>query len=176
VTAGGAQNTLQGTLDIDAGSGAAQFIFSEANSQVADNLTLSANRLTSSTSGFVINFTASGGAFSRGFSIYTGAANDVVTVNGTAPGSFTYINTGASQDLVTVNVSGPDADTLVIDGGDNGAPVGNLLVVNDVVGGATAAVIPTGNESGLVRFSYPTGLRDVYFFSMDRVFTNPAAG
>jgi hypothetical protein len=172
-TAGGAQNTLQGTLDIDAGTGAAQLIFSEANALVADNLTLSANRLVSNTSGFVMNYTATGGAFSRGFLLNTGAANDVVTVNGTAPGSYTSINTGPGPDLVTVNVSGPDADVLVIDGGDNGAPAGNLLFVNDVVGGATA--FSSGPGSGLVRLSYPGGLRDVYYFSMDQVFSNPAA-
>ncbi len=173
-TRGGAQNTLLGTLDIDAGTGAAQLIFTEAGSATPDDLTLSANRLVSNTSGFVINYTATGGAFSRGFLVYTGAANDVVTVNGTGPGSYTYVNTGPGPDAVTVNVSGADNDPLIIDGGDNGAPAGNLLFVNDAAGGATS--VSTGPGSGLTRFTYPAGVRDVYYFSMDQVFNNPAAG
>ena len=65
----------------------------------------------------------------------------------------------------------------ILNGGGN--PVGSPVienVVNDAAGGATASVFPTDPETGLVRLSYPTGLRDVYFFSMDQVFTNPAAG
>jgi hypothetical protein len=171
----GTLDTLLGTLDIDAGTGAAQLIISEQGAAAADNLLFSANKVVSGTYGFTINYTASGGAFSRGFLYYGGAGSDTVTVNGTTAGAYTYLNTGPGPDQITVNVLGPSGDPLIVDGGDSGAPAGNVVVVNDAAGGAAAFNFPTGPGSGVVRMAYPGGLRDVYYLSTDALFTNPAA-
>jgi hypothetical protein len=172
VTTAGAANTLLGTLSIDAGAAPAQFIFYEAGSTTADNLVITPNRMVSTVSNFAINYV---GTFSRGFLVYTGQANDQVTVLGTSPGAYTYINTGGGADQVTVNVTGPSTDPLIIDGGDGGVPAGNVLFVNDALGGAAAFLFPTGLESGAFRLAYPNGLRDVYFLSIDNPISNPAA-
>jgi hypothetical protein len=173
-SARGTLDTISGVLDIDAGTGAAQLVVSEANAVIGDSLVLSPNQIYSATYGFVINYTASGGSFGRGFLVTTGQNNDVVTINGTTAGAYTVVNTGPGADQVRLNVSGPSADPLILDGGDQGLPAGNALFVTDVAGGATISNFPSGPESGLIRVSYPgRGNRDVSYFSFDQVFTSP---
>jgi filamentous hemagglutinin len=173
-SARGTLDTISGVLNIDAGTGAAQLIVSEANALIGDSLVLSPNQMYSATYGFVINYTATGGSFSRGVVVTTGQNNDVVTVNGTTAGAYTLINTGPGADQVRVNVSGPSSDPLLIDGGDQGVPAGNALFVTDVAGGGTVTNFPSGPESGLVRVSYVgRGIRDITYVSFDQVFTSP---
>jgi hypothetical protein len=168
----GTLDTLLSTLDIDEGTGAAQLIVSEANALAGDNLVLSPNQIVSNSLGWTINYTASGGAFSRGVLVNTGGGNDVVTINGTTAGAYTSVNTGQGSDMITVNVSGPSGDPLVVDGGDLAAL--NTLFVNDVTGAASIFNVATGPGSGLVRVVYPGGaFRDVNYLEMQQVFTNP---
>jgi hypothetical protein len=171
----GTLDTISGILNIDEGTGAAQLVVSEANAVVGDSLTVSPNQIYSATYGWLINYTATNGSFSRGVLLDTGRNNDVVVVNGTAAGSYTKLNTGPGADLITVNVTGPSASPLIVDGGDGGVPAGNVLTVNGL-GGASIISAPNGGGSGLVRVVYPGGgFRDVMYFSIDQLFTNPAA-
>jgi hypothetical protein len=154
-----ATNTLDGLagmpLTIDGGAGANQLSVSEAGRSADDTISVTGTQISSSVVGFTINYTATGGDFSKGVSVTAASGNNAIAVLGTAASAPTTVSSGAGNDAFTISSPTSTLDTLhaplSIDAGGGS----NLLNVSEA-GRLTAdsvALSDTQISSTVVGFS-----------------------
>src|SRR5262249_7515236 len=136
-TDAGTLTTLFAPLSLDGGGGANRLFVYEALSAVGDTVVLTPTSLSDTAQSFNIGFLATGGSFSRGIWVTTGAGDDTVMVEGTPAGTDARVYTLGGNDTVYVGTFANNANTL---GGtltvDTGAGSNRLSVLD---GGRTAA-------------------------------------
>jgi hypothetical protein len=140
--AGSVGSVLNGPLTIDAGPGFNTINVAESNNAGDDNFTLGSTSI-SSTDGWTINYTASGGSFLGGINVFGGQGNDTFTVPLTGAPLNVAVDGGGGlnslivQDLtnggITRNVSfGPGAGEVVASSGSQGSS--SIIMYRNIAG------------------------------------------
>jgi hypothetical protein len=167
---GGALTRLAGTLVVDGGAGANALEVTEAASATADTLFATGNALISTANGFAVVYTATGGDFSRGVVLQTGAGDDTVLVLGQAALAPLIVFTGTGSDHVDVRTAPAQVPTPTVHG-DAG---NDLLTVEDVSGTAVIHEVLTGADAGTVQVLYGPATFAIPFDGIEQVLTLPA--
>jgi hypothetical protein len=137
---------------VDGGGGSNQLNVDLSTVTAAQTVYVTSQGVSSTALGAPLTYQDTGGTFSKGLNVTTGAGNDTVVVQSTAAGTPTVVNTGAGNDTIDVasttnlaaSVLSGLAGPLTIDAG----PGANTLTVSDAGSTSTNAYFITGSAIG----------------------------
>src|SRR5262249_35231022 len=90
-------------VSVDGGPGNNALFINNAGSTQPGVTYLASNIFFAAVSGFLLNYTATGGTFGNGITVLDGQGSDYFNVEGVPAGAAAFVNTGAGDDFIVVS-------------------------------------------------------------------------